>query len=164
MSRILGIDIGNVIIEGRGPDDTSFFSDKFLSTPSVADAFYAIARLVPLFGDTHLVSKCGENVQRKSRLWLEHHDFYKKTGVTPGNVHFCVDRAGKAPICERLGVTHFIDDKLEVLGYLKSVKNLYLFRPRDNEVKRHAEHLPRVTKRVESWAELADLIDDGRAK
>lgn len=158
MGTILGIDIGNVIIEGRGAEDTSFFSDNFLNTPSVADAFYAIARLVPMFSETHLVSKCGDNVQRKTRLWLEHQGFYEKTGVQPWNVHFCLDRADKAPICDRLGITHFIDDKLEVLGYLKSVHNLYLFRPRDNEVKRYAEHLQHVTKRVESWVELADYI------
>lgn len=158
MGTILGIDIGNVIIEGRGAEDTSFFSDNFLNTPSVADAFYAIARLVPMFSETHLVSKCGGNVQRKTRLWLEHHDFYKKTGVQPGNVNFCLDRAAKAPICERLGVTHFVDDKLEVLSYLTSVKWRYLFRPRDNEIKRYAEHLQHVTKRVESWVELADCI------
>ncbi|WP_202873561.1 hypothetical protein [Kribbella speibonae] len=83
----LGIDIGRVIIAGgSGAGDTSFFSGDttaMLRTPAVPDAFEAIARLVPLFGEAWLVSKCGPRVQERSLEWLRHHRFFERTAITP---------------------------------------------------------------------------------
>ena len=45
------------------------------------------------------------------------------------HVHFCNERSEKEAICRELGVTHFIDDHLEVLLYLKSVPYRFLFAP-----------------------------------
>ena len=49
--------------------------------------------------------------------------------------------------------TYLAGDRLEVLGYLKSVPNLYLFHPTSSEVEKHARHLQRVY-RAESWDEI----------
>ncbi|MEV7330303.1 hypothetical protein [Micromonospora sp. NPDC093244] len=76
------------------------------------------------------------------------------------SVHFCRTRPDKAPIARRLGLTHVVDDKLEVLGYLDSVPHRYLFRPRPAEVAANAALLPRV-HRVESWPELTALLRAG---
>lgn len=153
---VLGIDIGNVI---TGDTDKSvLFTDKYLEVPEIKGAFQSIKILYRYFsGRVYLVSKCREQVQNKTKHWLSHHGFYKATGVQEDNVFFCHKRHEKAPICERLGVTHFIDDRLEVLGYLKTVPYKYLFHPNQREVDRNRVHLPLVT-RVESWQELLEVI------
>jgi len=87
----LGVDIGGVLIERVDARlDTSFFVDNYLATPAVADAFDALHSLnVQRFGDRiFLVSKCGLQVQARTREWLEHHRFYDRTGMLRGHVHF----------------------------------------------------------------------------
>lgn len=156
--RRLGVDIGGVIIEPADDDaDTSFFGAHYLHTPAVDGAFDALAALGPAFDEVHLVSKCGEATERRTREWLAHHDFPARTGIPEERMHFCRTRPDKAPIARRLGLTHFVDDKLEVLGYLDSVPHRFLFRSRRAEVARHAALLPRVHP-VESWPELTALL------
>jgi hypothetical protein len=131
----LGIDIGRVIIgaaDDRGHADTSFLSgtpDQAMETPPTAGAFDAIARLVDTFdGAVWLVSKCGPRVQAKTRRWLDHWQFWRATGVAPTNLRFCLERRDKALHCHELGVTHFIDDRVDVLVHLRGlVPWLYLF-------------------------------------
>lgn len=150
----LGIDIGGVIID-RVADgsDTSFFGGRYLETPAVPDAFAVIAALRPGFEAVHLVSKCGKNTERKTCEWLAHTRFHEITGVPAENVHFCRERHEKAPICESLGITHFVDDRLEVLSFLTSVERRFLFRPQEHEVEEHRATLANVM-RVESWLEV----------
>jgi hypothetical protein len=129
----LGIDIGRVIIDGSsGPGDTSFFSGDtaaMLRTPAVPDAFETIARLVPLFGDTWLVSKCGPRIQQRSLEWLHHHHFFEQTQIAEGNVRFCLRRPEKAIHCAELRITHFIDDKPDVIAAITPVvPHRYLFK------------------------------------
>ncbi len=166
MTERLGVDIGGVLIDRVNDDtDTSFFGDNYLRTTAVPGAFDALKRLANCrFEDRiHLVSKCGPRVEQKSRDWLDHHDFFRKTGIDPANLHFCRKRQDKAPICDSLGLTHFIDDRLEVLSYLKTVPNLYLFHPTPGEVEKHARHLHRV-HRVETWDDvLAALMQNQSA-
>jgi hypothetical protein len=91
----------------------------------------------------------------KSLEWLAHHDFYTRTGVTPGRVRFSRERPDKAAVAAEPGPTHFIDDRLEVLGHLETVGNLFPFRPQAGEMRRHRRHLHRV---VQAWDEAAEAI------
>lgn len=153
--RILGVDIGRVIIDG-GPKgtDTSFFGDNFLKTPAVQGAFNAIKLLRTQFDDVYLVSKCGDYIQHKSRTWMFWNKFSTITGVKPDHFRFCPTRAGKAPICEELGITHFVDDKLEILGILPDVTTVkFLFRGSEGEIQRQSQHLSKVIQ-VQSWGEV----------
>ncbi|HSX24635.1 MAG TPA: hypothetical protein VLG69_01580 [Candidatus Andersenbacteria bacterium] len=149
--EILGIDIGGVITAGGN----EMFTDNFLEVQAMPDCFEVIQRLVTeRFGErVYLVSKCGMRMQQKSVEWLCHHNFFDLTGVKSDHVEFCQHRSGKAPICDRLGITHFIDDRLEVLGYLTSVSNIYLFRPKPSEVNRFSHHLPKV-RQMNSWRDI----------
>ena len=132
---ILGIDIGRVIIgpvDDDGHADTSFLSgtpDRAMETPPTPGSFAAIARLADAFdGAVWLVSKCGLRVQAKTRRWLDHWGFWATTGVAPDHLRFCLERRDKALHCHELGVTHFIDDRLDVLEHLRGfVPCLYLF-------------------------------------
>lgn len=134
---ILGIDIGRVIIGGDGKDDTSFFTNGFLLTPELPGAIDSIAKLVPMFDAVYLVSKCGAKVQHKSKTWLYWYKFSQRTGIPEDNFRFCLTRPEKAPICKELGITHFIDDKLDVLEHMNGiVANRFLFRGKPKDVQR----------------------------
>ncbi|HUT48414.1 MAG TPA: hypothetical protein VM325_03680 [Alphaproteobacteria bacterium] len=156
----LGVDIGGVVMDRiNDHTDTSFFSDRYLETTATPGVIEALARLVAeRFGTSvHLVSKCGPNTERKTREWLAHHDVYKCTGIPEDNLHFCRRRREKAPIAKALVLTHFVDDRLEILGSLKTVPNRFLFKPVEAEVTRYKRHLGMVI-RVESWAEIVALL------
>lgn len=159
MKEVLGVDIGGVIMDKANDNtDTSFFGGNYLNTTSVLGTFETLRALTERFGDQiYLISKCGPKVAGKTVEWLAHHRFFERTGIPHGQVRFCKERSGKAPICDELGVTHFIDDKLEVLGYLTSVRNRFLFKPSEREIERHKQHLMGVT-RVESWSEVYEKL------
>ncbi len=133
-SRI-GIDIGRVIVsaaDAQGQADTSFLTggmDEALRTPPTPGAFDAIRQLVEATeGAVWLVSKAGPRVQEKTRRWLDHLQFHELTGLPRENVRFCRERKEKAVHCVDLGITHFVDDRLDVLVYLRGfVPNLFLF-------------------------------------
>lgn len=161
MGEVLGVDIGGVLIcRAAAGGDTSFFSQGYLETPMVADSFATLARLREgRFGAAiHLVSKCGPGVEAKTRRWLAHHHFAGITGVPETHWHFCRERPDKAPICAKLGVTHFVDDRLDVLDCLTTVGRRYLFQPRDDDRARAGRENAAVTL-VDCWADIArDLL------
>jgi hypothetical protein len=163
----LGIDIGRVMIDGSSHpigDDTAFFKggiDNALRTPAMPGAFDAITRLVEQFdGRVWLVSKCGERVQLRTREWLAHHQFFEQTGIDPANLRFCRERPQKAIHCRELEITHFIDDRADVLVALEGiVPHRYLFGPQ-------RKGAPRGVVPVLTWAEAlaaveADLVRRG---
>jgi hypothetical protein len=137
----LGIDIGRVLIStaGESAQDTSFIGgsrEAALGTPPYEGMFDVVPSLVRLFEHrVWLVSKCGPRVQQRSREWLAHHRFFERTGVPTANLRFCLKRPEKATHCIELGITHFIDDRLDVLEAMRGVvPNLYLFGPQRSSV------------------------------
>ena len=144
----LGVDIGRVIIDGGGPGggDTQFFSGdtaRMLATPAVPEALETLARLVPRFEEVWLISKCGERVQRNTLQWLDHQEFAARTGIPRGNVRFRRRRPDKAIHCAELGITHFVDDKLDVHQALRGiVEHRYLFGPQRSPAPGWLVHTP----------------------
>ncbi len=160
MIEKLGVDVGGVIIDRVNDNtDTSFFGDNYLRTTAVPGAFEALARLNAgrFEGQIHLVSKCGPRIEARTRTWLAHHGFHATTGIPETHLRFCRRRPDKGPICAALGISHFVDDRLEVLTYLTGVQRRYLFRPVETEVARHASAGLDIT-RVETWAQLLDHL------
>ena len=160
----LGIDIGKVLmapIQG-GRADTSFLSGTFedaMRTPSAPHALACVGRVMKRFGpsNVHLVSKAGPGVQNKTWHWLRHHDVYGQTGLAPSRVWFCLERHQKRGHCERLGITHFIDDRLDVLVHLRGVvPYLYLFGEQ-----RRGQAAPSWVQPVSDWpAATARILGD----
>jgi hypothetical protein len=155
----LGVDIGRVVIDGDhhpGGDDTAFFTgdtEQMLRTPQVEGALDALARLVRLFGGrVWLVSKCGPRVQDRTWQWLVHHRVHEHTGIPPSHLRFCRRRPDKAVICAELAITHFVDDRLDVLVALAGiVPHRYLFGA-------HGSPLPPGTEHTPTWADAEAAI------
>lgn len=123
----LGIDIGGVLVDRAfHDDDCSFFGNRPRATCGcgvvhsprlVGDVFdYRIGA-----GQQGRPSYRVHNppVARALRFPRHHRRRHQ--------VHFVDKRADKAPLCELLGVTHFVDDRSDVLESLDSVPNRYLF-------------------------------------
>ncbi|MEV4251940.1 hypothetical protein AB0J52_02090 [Spirillospora sp. NPDC049652] len=155
----LGVDFGRVIQGGPlapGNADTAFLGGTMrdaLASPPNDGAFEALEELVGLFGGrVWIISKCGEGVQRKTLAWLDHHDVAGRTGLARHNVRFCRKRAQKAVHCAELGITHMIDDRLDVHRALAGVvAHRYLFGPQTGPV-------PQELPNPRTWPEAVALV------
>jgi|SRR6185503_11084074 len=145
----LGVDVGRVIMcpaDSDGRPDTSFLSasdEAALDVPPAPFLLETLPELVRRFDSrAFIVSKAGARIERLTRLWFEHHRFYELTGISPDNVRFCRRRDEKRIHADELGLTHFIDDRLDVLSYLRGgVPNLFLFGVQTAEVPDWVTHV-----------------------
>lgn len=151
----LGLDIGRVLVapSPAGSDrDTSFFGSRIedvVRTPPYAGMFDAVPTLVERFESrVWLISKAGARVQDKTRRWLAHHRFFERTGIDPSHLRFCLERHEKADHARELGLTHFVDDRADVLAHLQGiVPHRYLFGPQDIAVREGS------VMRIPNWAD-----------
>jgi hypothetical protein len=151
----LGVDIGRVIIAPVDPvsgADTEFLNGderRAMLTPPAVGAFEVLRELNARFGGAvWIVSKAGPRVQALSRRWFERWRFFALTGIKPGNLYFCRERHEKAVYAQRFALTHFIDDRHDVLAAMRGlVPNLYLF-----GVQKGAPRAP--FRHVLTWAEV----------
>lgn len=159
--QALGVDIGNVIINHRlsDPKDTTLHEERYSTIPATEGAFEALKKLTGHFdGQVYLISKCTEWAQQKILSWLIDNHFYEQTGINPGNVFFVRERHEKDAVCRKLHITHFIDDRLEVLSHMiTSTPHLFLFQPDHKEVEEFKDFLPQVTV-VNSWQDVLASI------
>lgn len=151
----LGIDVGRVLISpgDESRPDTSFIGgtvEDALSTPPYEGMFDVVPALVTRFdGQVWIVSKCGKRIQERTMQWFERHRFFERTGIDSRNVRFCLKRAEKAVHCRELGITHFIDDRTDVLDAMAGVVlNRYLFGPQPSPAAPGMRH-------VGTWEDVA---------
>jgi hypothetical protein len=118
--------------------------------------FDVVPRLVARFErQVWLVSKAGPRIERLTRRWLEHHDFFERTGLRRDRVRFCRQRADKREHALSLGLTHFIDDRVDVLEHLRGVvPSLFLFGIQTGAVPEWVTH-------VVDWTAVAARFSDG---
>lgn len=153
-AAVLGVDFGGVINDsGSHPsgDDTAFLTGGFdlaMQTPETKGSVEALARLAVLVEyQVWIVSKCGPRIQEVTRAWLRHHDFMARAAIPPSNVRFCRRRPEKAEIAADLGITHFVDDRADVIEHLAGVVPYrFLFDP-------SASTHPGDVISVEDWAQ-----------
>lgn len=155
---ILGIDVGRVLISpgDSTKPDTSFLHgplEAALDTPPYDDMFDVVPGLVERFeGRAWIVSKCGPRIQQRTLQWFAHHRFFERTDIPRGNVRFCLQRPEKALHCRELGITHFIDDRADVLEPMAGiVPNRYLFGPQRGRI-------PAGMRPVMTWREVERSI------
>ncbi|HVT78435.1 MAG TPA: hypothetical protein VHD87_15465 [Acidimicrobiales bacterium] len=155
----IGIDVGGVLVDRVGENsDTSFFGDRPMDTPMVAGAHDAVAAVLELFaGRVYIVSKAGPKIAELSRKWLALHGLTGPDAIPTEHVHFVRERVDKAQVCRQLGITHFVDDRADVLAHLDSVDHRYLFL---GGLGAHEPppHSDAEVVRVESWARLTGIL------
>ena len=156
----LGLDVGGVIIEGRSSEGNNvFFGPNYLETPAVEGAFEGIADLYQstYYFSVCLISKAGFDIQRRTLNWMDSHNFWARTRLSRTDLYFCAERVEKARICQELGVERFVDDRLEVLTYLATVRHRFLFNPSPDEIARFPGAIASVT-RVSGWKDLMTAL------
>lgn len=160
--EILGIDIGQVLVEQEPEDKSlSFGGPNYLHSPEMPHAFRVLRRLsIERFeGRLFLVTDCMRKIRRKREEWLLHHDFYGRVGIPVVLPTYCWTSAHKANVCHDLELTHMIDDNPKALSGMDSDKcKLILFRPLERRVKEYAGFVAQSTTRVESWLEVEKLL------
>jgi 5'(3')-deoxyribonucleotidase len=138
----LGIDLGNTIVRnqtGSGSKDP------------YPDAFETILKLTKLFGLVCIVSRVNAEQEVRARAWMKDYNFAERTGIKPEDVHFCLERYDKGIIAKKLRLTHFIDDRPEVMHHLDSDIRKILFAPKPEDVQKfNHNHL----EQVNSWKEV----------
>ncbi|MDO8590699.1 MAG: hypothetical protein Q7R65_01835 [bacterium] len=159
-NEILGIDIGGVLADRENIPNGAYRSlynpdDSYLEVLPFPGALDVVDRLnKERFGKVYIVSQIAKTLEERSQNWLNQYGFHEIIPVS--QVHFCEERQQKRPICEKLGITHFIDDRLTVLQYLDIVKNLFWFRSMEREKDLELLSLikGRQIKTVFSWQEV----------
>lgn len=161
MSKRIGIDIGRVLIDRGDKGDERFAGGNYINAPEVPGATDAVRRLVASFGAENVfhVSKAGLDMQARTLAWMDHRDYFAITGMPRENVRFCLERDGKVAICRDLGITHMIDDRLEVLVYLADVVPCrFLFRPRAVDDRPWYDRWTNELGPLWTWEEVLRLV------
>ena len=140
----LGIDCGRVIFYPLGGE-----------VPGAVDA---LRRAVDAgrFDAIHIVSRASYFNRAYFRLRLRHMRFWERTGIPRANLHFVFRNRGKAGVCEKFGITDFVDDRLDVLRHLRTVPRRYALAPSAKEL----TELPGIIQDANiarSWDEMAAI-------
>lgn len=145
----IGIDLGMTIVNTRDESRRAF-----------PDALRVIKRLIEHHGPANvfIVSRVNEVQMMRAKAWLLRMKFHDETGLPAENVIFCAERHEKAPICQRLDIKTFVDDRPEVLSHMQGiVPRRILFGGVEEDVILHREQNMDVV-RVETWGEIERLL------
>ncbi len=140
----LGIDLGRTIVHRVNGMQVL-----------LPDADRVIRRLVSeKFGErVHIISRVTPEQQVRAEAWLRSTRFLQSVGIATDHLHFCAERRDKAPICHRLGITHFIDDRPEVMSHMPFITHRLLFQANQEDAEKWQAELSSTT-RVESWLDI----------
>lgn len=152
---VIGIDFGNTLtyrLSGHEEDTRQLF-------PGASEIVEWMVAQWPV----HIVSKVDAKQQEEVETWLKKTDFLNKVNIPAANLHFCAERKDKAAILHKIGATHHIDDRPEVLGntyYDDKIEGI-LFRPKSEEVVEYFDYLKiRNIKIVNTWDEVMECFLD----
>lgn len=120
----LGLDFGGVISLARTTDDIM---------PGILEV---MSKLKGLFQNRiYIISRVDtDESEQRVRKYLYDHNLDIQLNISQERVYFCYKRHEKAPIAEKLGITHFVDDHTEVLSYMTSVPYKFSLMTRDEEL------------------------------
>ncbi len=140
----LGIDLGNTLI--LKVDGQVYVQDGALITiKSLMDRHFG--------QEVYIVSKVTPAQEVRARAWLERNGFFELLGIPKTHLHFCAERCEKGPICQGLGITHFIDDRPEVFAHMDPSVCRFLFKPRQEDLVEFDGKLPGAHI-VAHWSEV----------
>src|SRR5690606_31215811 len=105
-----------------------------------------------------IVSKVGKGWEADTKNWIDTH-ILRKTDFREQHVFFCAQRSEKAPICQDLELTYFVDNRMDVLLHLPFIPHLYLFQPSPSEVESITANRPKVEYTADTWPDLVSHIE-----
>ncbi len=143
--EIIGIDLGNTLIRRR---------------EVMPHAFRVVRRLIEeRFGEnTHIVSRVSPEQEIRARAFVTGSEFQSNLGIPIERVHFCRERHEKGPICHRIGITHFIDDRPEVMVHMPTiVTHRILFNPNPDDLAKVKDQLGAILQ-VKDWLEVESFL------
>lgn len=138
--NILGVDLGWTVVNNRTKEP-------------YPDAFRVLKRFALEWDNVYIISKVNEEQKLRSLVWLRDWDFHRNTRIPKENLFYCAERQDKGVIADTLSLTHFIDDRAEVLAFMAPDIEKFLFNPRPNDVVEHFNFLHN-TKIVKDWKEI----------
>lgn len=142
--KILGVDIGGVLI-----------SKNFPSPHEVPKAFESLKEIKEnnFFDRIVVISHCWNICRPALFKWLDSRQFWSRSGVHHSSVHLCSFRSSKRKLCQKFGVTHFLDDRLSILMSLEGImKERYLFYPT------YVPWLPAHIQQIFSWKHFLRVL------
>lgn len=157
----LATDIGRVLTNGSHLINT----DRHLETPEMPGAFDALHLLNRILPDSiDLVSRCEIEHEQNIVHWLQHHRFVERTGIhLTDHLFFCRARKDKAGIVRRLGTTHMVDNRPDVLAPMAGIVPVRMLLLPAGEVQDypHRWHLDGLVF-VDRWDQVVGvLLEDG---
>jgi hypothetical protein len=125
----------------------------------VPGSFESLAEVVRSgqFENVYIVSRASLITRTYFLFRLSRSGFWEKTGIPRKNIRFCLKNREKVGICKQLGVTHFIDDRPQVLAPMQDLERRFAFNPKPREEKKYSAVLAGSTI-VRSWKELKPLL------
>jgi len=130
-----------------------FFSERYLEVPLVPGVLGSLVRLRARFGSQVYLISTNIRRRREALEILDKHGILHFVGRD--RVVMCETDAAKADTCRELGISHFVDDRLEVLELLGTVARRYLFQSDSGA----SPALPANMLRVSSWSAIErDLL------
>jgi hypothetical protein len=161
---IIGTDLGGGIIDKQDEQSReSFLGASYLLTPEVPEVFETLRKLVEATRgkngkcNVYVISACDTALRKKAEWWLDHRQFCERTGIPRDQVLFCDSRRQKAEVCAKLGVTHLVDDRLEVLSQVAEGTEKFLFRPDAAEALAFPTSI-RTVRLADSWTDILGYI------
>lgn len=153
---VLALDIGGPIIDCRSGSTL----DEYRAAPETAHAIPSLAWLVRAkrFKRVLLISQCSPELEKVKRQWFIDRDVYDRTELSEGDVYFCRKPEDKAMICRTNAVTHFVDDRIEILRHALMVPHLYAFNPSPAEFDQHPGLRGTITT-VKDWPALMHHLE-----
>lgn len=146
--RVLGIDLGHTIYD----------VDNRCAFPH---AYRVIRRLVAeeVFRpeNMHIVSRVTPEQELRAREFIMSSEFQSGTCIPIDRAHFCRERHEKAPICLKLGMTVFIDDRPGVLMHMPPRVQRILFNPTAEDLRDYSSAV-RSMLIVQNWIEVERLF------
>lgn len=128
----------------------SLYTVSTPSAPPVAGVFEAMAKLPK---ETYIISARTKGSVKFAEKWMAK---YKLFDLIPQErIIFCRNGAAKGPWCERLKITHFLDDKFSFLKYLPLKTKKILF---DEDSVAAEINVSSEIQVVGTWGEFLSLI------
>lgn len=157
----LGVDLGNVIIDhakfGTTPDYIR--NGDYLKIPPVTLALESIRLLLNGgIGTLIVIYNASDVADEKILSWVEHWVPNDVINDHRFNLTRSIGGRDKIRECIEYGITHFIDDRVEVLNFLNGrIPSLFLMNPNPDEKTTHSNETSSYVE-VEGWNELTSII------